>query len=187
MSEAKPLPSFAHSGTPTDEQTPQADWRVWLAVAALALSLVLLILLAGRQTLAADAGSRSLIERACAILGCEVPVWHDLKAFQMEGHDIRPHPQLPGVLRIRGGFSNQARWAQDWPELVLTLSDASGQPLAQRAFQPEEYLGAAPDELLGAGQTASLQFDVHEPAGTAVTFQFAFHSPQSAHSSRSRE
>lgn len=180
MSTSRTPPRFAHASPPPgteDAHVPPASRGLWLACAGLALCLLLLLFFAGRADLAAHANTRPVAERICAVLFCSLPAWQDTQAFQMLGHDVRAHPILPGVLRVQGGFRNDAPWPQAWPRLVLTLSDANGLPLAQRAFAPQEYLGEDAEPLLGAGQTVSLSFDIYEPDRSAVSFRFAFEAP----------
>lgn len=153
---------------------PEASPAIWLACGVLLTSLALLVLLAGRETLAASASTRPLAEKACTTLGCRLPLWRDASAFRMLEHDIRSLPDTPGALRVVAGFRNEAPWPQAWPQLLLTLSDSNGQPLAQRALTPEEYLPDDHPEVIGAGQTASIQLLLREPAREAVAFQFAF-------------
>ena len=175
MSEpATDAPSFAAART---SLRPRAGKWVWLGCGVLLTSLLAMLLVAGRAQLAADARTRPLAERACAVLGCDVPVWRDASAFRMLDHDVSADPAQPGVLQVRAGFRNDAQWPQAWPRVLLTLSDANGQPLAERALLPAEYLGAAHPPLIGAGQTASLQFAVREPDRAAVAFHFGFRAP----------
>lgn len=169
-----PTPSFA--ARPVGERV-RAGVAVWIGCGVLLVSLLLMLLLAGRTDLAADARTRPLAERACAVLGCDLPVWRDAGAFHMSGHALRNDPTDPGILRVNAGFRNDAPWPQPWPRLKLTLSDANGQALAERAFLPSEYLPAGHPPLIGAGQTASVQLAIHEPAREAVAFQFAFLPP----------
>lgn len=173
--QATATPSFA-ANAPAGEQ-PRAGIAVWIGCGVLLASLLLLLLLAGRAELAADARTRPLAERACALLGCSLPVWRDVGAFRMSGHALRSDPAAPGILQVSAGFRNDAPWPQDWPRLKLTLSDANGQALAERAFLPAEYLPAGHPPLIGSGQTASVQLAIHEPAREAVAFQFAFLPP----------
>src|SRR5690606_42121361 len=87
------------------------------------------------------------------------------------------HPSgRPGVLRVKASFRNDARWPQPWPALALSLSDVRGQPVAQRTFVASDYRGddAAGDAELAPGQSASVQFDVAEPASPIVAFNFEF-------------
>lgn len=152
----------------------RAGAGLWLANGVLLAAFAVIWLLAGRATLAQDARTRPVAERACAWLGCSLPAWRDARAFRMLQHDIHADPARPGVLRVAGGFRNEARWPQAWPDLVLTLSDAGGRPLARRALTPAEYLGATHPPHIEAGQTASVQFAVREPARNAVSFGFEF-------------
>jgi len=80
----------------------------------------------------------------------------------------------PGVLRVRMSFRNDARWPQPWPTLLLSLSDVRGRPVAQRAFAPTDYRAGGQGAPLAPGQSASVQFDVVEPASPAVAFTFEF-------------
>ena len=88
---------------------------------------------------------------------------------------VRPKPGESGVLAVEASFRNDARWAQSWPQLVLSLSDVDGRPVGQRAFQPQEYRRAhrVGDELL-PGQSATVTFEVIEPAPRIVAFTFDF-------------
>lgn len=175
---ASPLdtPSFAA----TRGTRPRAGKWTWLACGVLLVTLATMLLVAGRATLAADARGRPLAENACALLGCALPPWEDMAAFRMLEHDVHADPSVPGALRVQAGFRNDAPWPQAWPDLVLTLSDANGQPLARRALAPSDYLDAEHPPLIGAGQTASVQFAVREPDRAAVAFHFAFRPHRAA-------
>lgn len=163
-------PSFAAApGT-----RPRAGKWIWLGIGVLIVTLAAMLLVAGRNTLAADARTRPLAERTCAWLGCTLPPWQDMQAFRLLESDMHADAALPGALRVQAGFINEAPWPQAWPSLELTLSDASGQPLARRVLAPADYLDAQHPALIGAGQTASVQFTVREPARSAVAFHFAF-------------
>lgn len=93
----------------------------------------------------------------------------------MLSRDVRPHPRAPGTLQIDASFRNDARWAQAWPRLVVSLSDVEGRVVGTRAFSAREYLGAAPTQnTLASGQTAAIHLDVVEPAPGIVAFSFDF-------------
>ena len=171
-----PTPSFIPANTPTLPVEPaQRRWPAWLAVAALLFSLGLLSLIAERDTLAADARWRPWLERTCETLPCTLAPWREPAAMQLMTRDVRPHPSVPGALLISASFRNQAQWAQPWPQLDLTLSDLNGQPIAQRQFQPDQYLGiGARESLIQPDQTASVTLEVRDPGKQAVAFEFDF-------------
>ena len=166
-------PSFARHA-PVSAPT-RTSWRWYAGIAALVLLLVLQLLLAQRQELAADARWRPLVAGLCGVLRCEVPAWREPTAFTMLQRSVRPKPNASGVLAVEASFRNDARWAQSWPLLVLSLSDVDGRPVGQRAFRPEEYRRThrAGDALL-PGQSATVAFEVIEPAPRIVAFTFDF-------------
>lgn len=175
---ASPLdtPSFAA----TRGTRPRAGKWTWLACGVLLVTLATMLLVAGRDWLGAKASTRPLAESACALLSCPLRAWEDMTALHMLEHDVQADPATPGALRVRAGFRNDAPWPQPWPELVLTLSDAGGRPLARRALRPADYLQDGHPPLIGAGQTASVQFAVREPDRAAVAFHFAFRPHRAA-------
>ena len=172
---ARSAPSFVRaSGTHASQ--PARGWRAPLAIAGLTLLLALQLLLADRAQLAANARWRPWITSLCGVLHCTVPPWREADAFTLLGRDVRPHPTIPGALRVTASFRNDARWPQPWPHLALTLSDVEGREAGARSFSAAEYLGAAPTQTgLGSGQTATIAMDVIEPAPRIVAFTFEFH------------
>ena len=172
----RPLPSFIRP--PADDAPAtraRRDWRMPAAAVVLAIGLLLQVVLADRARLAADAGWRPAVSALCSVLHCALPAWHEPAAIRLVRRDIRPHPVHPGVLHVTANFRNDARWAQAWPVLQLTLSDADGRALGTRAFKPREYLGHAPPQPeIGSGQAATVAMDILEPAPGVVAFTFDF-------------
>jgi hypothetical protein len=167
-------PSFARSRAGARLSMP-ARWRHIAAIGGLSLLLALQLLLAQRDALAADARWRPTVGALCNVFRCAVPDWRQPEAFTMLSRDVRPHPTAPGTLRIDASFRNDARWAQAWPRLVVSLSDVEGRVVGTRAFSAREYLGAAPTQnTLASGQTAAIHLDVVEPAPGIVAFSFDF-------------
>ena len=167
------LPSFARNA---DGSTRPAHER-WLIVAVIALAvlLVLQLLLADRARLAANAQWRPMLATLCGALRCELPPWREPAAFTLLQRDVRQHPTLPGVLRVSATFRNDARWAQPWPRLQLTLSDVNGRPAGERRFEAQEYLGGAPGQAeLASGESATVAMDILEPAPQIVAYDFRF-------------
>ena len=167
-------PSFTRPRVRTNVAS-RIGWRTVVAVGGLTLLLVLQLLLAQRDTLAASPRWRPMIASVCAGLGCGLPPWQEPAAFTMLSRDVRPHPGAPGSLLINASFRNDARWSQPWPRLLLTLSDLDGRMVGARSFAADEYLGAAPTQSeLAPGQTAAVTLSVVEPAPNIVAFTFDF-------------
>lgn len=166
-------PSFtrrrAVSGT-----TYRARWPAPVAVALLLL-LALQLVAADRASLAANARWRTTMMNFCQVLRCDIPAWREVTAFTMLNRDVRAHPTAANALRVHAAFRNDAHWPQPWPDLVLTLSDATGRVTGSRGFTAAEYLGEPPTQkLLATGQTANFVVDVAEPAPNTVSFSFDF-------------
>lgn len=165
-------PSFARLHAPAPVRA--THWRSWLIVSALGVLLAMQIVLAQRETLAANARWRPLIASVCTVLRCDVPAWREPAAFTMLQRSVQPKAGERGVLHVNASFRNDARWEQPWPTVMLTLSDMDGRQVGQRAFAPSEYLQGNSDGRIAPGQSATIQLDVVEPARQVVAFTFDF-------------
>ncbi|WP_244292477.1 DUF3426 domain-containing protein [Xanthomonas hyacinthi] len=169
-------PSFMQRAAPRRQVLRAAPWQ-WSALAGLGLLLALQILVADRQRLGADARWRPWVAGVCQALRCSLPPWREPGAFTMLSREVRPLPGRAGTLQIQATFRNDARWAQAWPLLQLSLADADGRTIGSRVLRPEQYLdGTRPDAAtLAPGQSAQVAFQVREPAAGTAAFSFDFH------------
>lgn len=169
---ARGMPSFVHG--PARPSGPRERWLP-VAVGVLMATLALQWLLADRARLAGDARWRPLLEKVCGALRCDLPPWREPAAFTLVQRDVRQHPARPGVLRVTATFRNDARWAQPWPRLRLTLTDGNGRAAGERSFRVDEYLGGTPGQpLLASGESAAVAMDILEPASGIVGYDFTF-------------
>jgi len=154
---------------------PSPRWH-WLLVIALALLLMMQIVLAQRAQWATDARWRPALITLCNVLGCTLPLWHDPDDFVMLQRQVRPEPDRPGVLLAQASFKNQAAWAQAWPSVLFSLSDADGRLIGQRIVLPQDYLppSEAAQSLIAPGQSAQMAFRLRDPEQTSVAFRFEF-------------
>lgn len=178
MSTAEPPPTATPPGFAKPPQAVRRDLlrlAGWIAVPLLVLLLVGQVLLADRARLGTDAEWRPRLLALCRVAGCRLPPWHEPAAFHVTARELSPHPTARGVLLVSASFRNDARFAQAWPVLELTLSNLDGEPLGLRRFLPREYLGGAPaSALIAPGQSASITLEVLDPGKRAVSFEFAF-------------
>lgn len=167
-------PRFVQRPTPVPVQA-RTRRRQGVAVAVLLLVLVVQVLVADRDRLALQAGWRPVVSALCGVLGCELPAWREPQAFAMLGRDVRPLQGAPGVLLAQATFRNDARWAQAWPVILLTLKDADGRTLGARALQPSDYLPRdETSQAIAPGQSAQIAVRVREPSANVVAFSFDF-------------
>lgn len=83
---------------------------------------------------------RPALEMACAPLGCTLSLPKNAELMQIIGSDLQAEPANAGWLTLKLTLGNRAPYTQAWPVIVLTLTDARGQPQARRSFAPSEYL-----------------------------------------------
>lgn len=174
---AAPAPGFLARASSPRRATPTRPLHWWPALLTMALSVLLVLqaLLADRARLAEDARWRPLLSSLCGAFGCTLPPWREPGAFVIASREVRPHPSRADALRVSASFRNDARWAQAWPHLVLTLSDVDGRRVAARAFAPGEYLPeGVPQALLEPGRQVQVSLDIHEPSRATVSYAFDF-------------
>jgi len=153
--------------------------RRWPWVTACALLLLALgaqVAWAKRDFLISDATMGPVLRDACSTLGCRLPLVQDTAKLSLLARDVQAHPSVPGALMITASLRNDADFAQPYPVVSVTLSDANGKRLAMRRLRPGEYLGDANvmQRGLAPGATAALMLEVEDPEGKAVAFEFGF-------------
>ena len=174
---ARVSPSFARRGAagPRDAHLDRQRRLLVVTVFALTLLLGLQIAIADRARLATDPGWRPALAALCSVLRCSLPPWREPAALTLLARDVRPDPGHADRLLAVATFRNDARWAQAWPHVRLTLSDIHGQTVGTRVFGPDDYLDAAPSTpTLPAGQSANVRLHLREPDAGAVSFAFDF-------------
>ena len=85
----------------------------------------------------------------------------------------RSEPGKPGQYILHATVNNRAEYAQTWPHMELTLTDAGDQPIARRVLAPEEWL---PDDQHGTAQGVS-SFASHKAVSARIAFAAADLSP----------
>lgn len=149
----------------------------WVAVCVvLLLALGAQLAWAKRDALVSDPLVGGWLRGACTTLGCRLPLVRDVRQLRLVARDVRTRPGPDGALSISATVRNDAPFAQPWPVVTLTLTDAHGKPVAMRRLHPRDYLGdsAALRAGLPPGGSAALLFEVRDPGSTATLFQFAF-------------
>lgn len=166
-------PAFAHARRP---RPATRNWPWNLGVGILLVSLLAQLAYAERASLLDDARVRPWLDRACAELGCRLPLRHDPPRLQLLSRDIRPHPSVANALIISATLRNDADFAQAFPAVEITMSDLDENRIAMRRFLPQEYLGDSRNLASGMapGATAALVFEVADPGKNAVAFEFKF-------------
>ncbi|MFO8155167.1 MAG: DUF3426 domain-containing protein [Pseudomonadota bacterium] len=117
---------------------------------------------------------RPHLEQACDVVGCAVAPRRDPDAIEISRRDVRAHPEVDDALLIHAQLVNRADFAQPYPTLRLTLSDLRERSMAQRRFDPDEYLAEEHDPAgrMSPGDSATVVLAVQDPGDEAVNFRF---------------
>lgn len=140
------------------------------------LLLVIQLAWAERDTLIRNPTVGGWLRSSCAVLGCEVPLIAAPQQLQLLASNVQAHPSVASALMISASVRNDAIFAQPYPILTITLSDAQGQRIAMRRLQPREYLddSAILRRGLAPGASAVLLLELEDPGDKAVAFEFNF-------------
>ncbi|HMC13083.1 MAG TPA: zinc-ribbon and DUF3426 domain-containing protein [Gallionellaceae bacterium] len=136
-----------------DHPEPASTPRTWpWAVASLLLFALLLAqaMYFFRVEIAALLPSlKPTLVAACGKLHCNIPLPHNADLMSIESSDLETDPAQPGVITLSVTLRNHASYAQDYPNLELTLTDINDVPVGRRIFRSGEYLKDAEDDKSG--------------------------------------
>jgi len=151
------------------EEEPKWASLFWWTFIALGL----VVLLAGqsvwflqRDFILQHPQLRPWLERFCYTFLCNLPPTRDVKSFQIQEAFIQIHPSIKQAMKVDATFINNAPFPQPYPAVQLTFQDLNGSILAQRRFQPTEYLSPAyANKILKAGAIVHLQLELKDTFG----------------------
>ena len=154
----------------------ERNWPWVLACSVLALLLLAQLAWAKRDALIRDPGVGGWLRHSCAVLHCRLPLVAAPDRLRLLASNVQAHPSVANALMISASLRNDATFAQPYPIVTVTLSDAQGQRLAMRRLRPSEYLDdpATLREGLAPGAVAVLLLEVRDPGDKAVAFEFGF-------------
>ena len=100
----------------------------------------------------------------------------DPSQIQLVSRDMHTHPTRSGILVLSLTFVNLAQQGQVYPELMITLLDATNQPVAKRRFMPADYLRSGADTTSGLSPDVYLPvlLELGDPGEQAVGFEIQF-------------
>lgn len=171
-----PRPAYASAATAS---TPGGGLLRAGLMAALLVLLAGQLLWLGRNRVAdlPVPGLRSLLETACQRFGCTLPLFRDLGAISVAEARVTSHPDYAGALLAVVRLDNAAPLAQPWPRLALALTGPTDAVVAERLFEPAEYLPAERQGTaqFASGATVEVRLPLADPGTAAAGFRFTLH------------
>ena len=92
---------------------------------------------------------RPAFEAVCRLAGCTVPLARRPELIKVVSSDMHGDPERQ-IFVLNGLLRNEGRFAQPYPDIELTLTEA-GKPVTRRVLRPAEYLDARAAPRLIAG------------------------------------
>jgi len=159
--------------------TSQRNWRplLWSL-----LSLAALLILVGqyfwfnKTYFAQQPGWRPIYQQVCAPIGCSIPAYENLSLIKAERLSLRSNAKYQNVLTVDMILSNSARYRQPLPALLLEFYDLNENTVAQRIFQPGDYLNGSSQKRkhLSPQRNLHLSFDIIDPDVEAANYSLTF-------------
>lgn len=131
---------------------------------------------AKRDALVRHPTTGTWLRNTCAALGCQLPLVSAPAQMHLIASNVQAHPSVANALMISANVRNDAAFAQPYPIISITLSNAQGQPVAMRRLRPQQYMDdeGALRRGLAPGASTVLLLEVQDPSEQAVAFEFDF-------------
>jgi predicted Zn finger-like uncharacterized protein len=131
--------------------------------------------------------SRAYLESACGALGCELRLPRRADLMSIESSDLQADSQRTGVIVLNALLRNRAPFAQEYPDLELTLTDQGDRPVIRKVLAAADYLqdkrAAVPSGLAGgAEETVRVYLDTGGIAATGYQLFLFYTCPAQASS-----
>ena len=140
---------------------PATAWRIWALILLLITAVLGQTIYFMRDEIAIYyPNSKPYLEQACAQIGCSVKLPQKIDFIVIDDSEMQEDTERKGLIRLTSTLINQAGFAQAYPNLELTLTDADDKPKLRRTFKPAEYLTANTDVESGLPAGAEIKINL---------------------------
>ena len=88
--------------------------------------------------------TRPALQLMCDKVGCDLPYMREISAIEITHSRLQEQARFdsgaPYAYYLQLQLNNNLTWAQEWPTLVISFSDAAAATLATIAVSPQQYL-----------------------------------------------
>ena len=124
--------------------------------------------------------SRPSLETACEFLGCEVQLPRRADLLSIDSSDLQADNQRAGVIVLNALLRNRAPFAQEFPDLELTLTDQGERPVIRKVLKPRDYLQerrVVPTQGMGGGAEEAVRMFLDTGGILATGYQLFLFYP----------
>lgn len=114
--------------------------------------------------------------QVCGQLDCTFIRHRNIAAIKLLNRDVRVHPRYEDALLVNATISNQSKYAQRFPSVLLSLFDPNDDVIAYRLIPASEYLDSSINIKAGMKPDTPIYFvlEVANSTTEAVSFEFDF-------------
>jgi predicted Zn finger-like uncharacterized protein len=173
----EPIPAFL---APAPPRASHAVLWALLAVVAIGALMAQAALAFRTEIAVLLPPARVHLEAACEVLGCELGLPRRADLMSIESSDLQADPQRPGVIVLNALLRNRAPFAQEYPDLELTLTDQGDRPVIRRVVPPRDYLQqklASMPQGLGGGAEEAVRIHLETGGLSATGYQLFLFYP----------
>ncbi len=128
-----------------------------------------------RYKLIEDPRFQQQVIAICDLLPCSPGDFSSTEQIRLIERNVFTHPVASGALMVTGSFVNQAPFAQKPPDLLISLFDVQGRLIANRLFQPADYLlDDRNRKVIEPDIPVQFRLEIVDPGTNALTYEFEF-------------
>lgn len=119
----------------------------------------------------------------CQKVNCDLDSNAALSRIRNHSLHVQPHPRFADALKVSIVLENTAPFAQPWPALELSFTDIKGRDVAQRVFQPAEYLdtNSLSAARMAPAQPMQIELELVAPGRRGVSYELSLRAPARSH------
>ena len=154
----------------------QAAWAAGATLLVLALLAQGVLVFRG-EIAQSSPQMRLFMESVCTGMGCELPLPRESSSITIESSDIQPDASREAFFTLHATLRNRAEFAQAWPHLEITLTDARDKALVRRVLEPQQWLPAdMPQDAFPARKEVAARVRFEAPGVAAAGYRvYAFY------------
>lgn len=128
-----------------------------------------------RPALIEDPRYQQQVITLCRLLPCAAGEFSSVGQIRLLERNVFTHPVTTGALMVTGSFVNEAPFAQRPPDMLISLFDIQGNLIANRVFEPSEYLlERRSRDVIEPDDPVQFRLEIVDPGTDALTYEFEF-------------